>query len=247
MFFSPLPLGQKLELSPNHVHIWSKNLKLPPSAINKLSKILSSDEIDRANKFHFERDKNRFIIARGALRKILSRYLNIEPKKLQFTYSERGKPYLSDTSILFNLSHSQDLALYAITTVNSIGIDLEYIRPMNDAEGLAKRFFTAQEYNLISQLPPQQQQEIFFKIWTCKEAYLKATGDGLAGGLEKVEVCLTPEQPIQFISINGDFQEAARWYLYQFIPESNYIAAVAVAGKNQNLSFWQINNIDIAF
>ena len=214
-------------------------------AIDKLSKILSSDEIDRANKFYFERDKNRFIIARGTLRKILSRYLNIEPKKLQFTYSERGKPYLLDTSILFNLSHSQDLALYAITTVNSIGIDLEYIRPMNDAEGLAKRFFTAQEYNLISQLPPQQQQEIFFKIWTCKEAYLKATGDGLAGGLEKVEVCLKPEQPIQFMSINGDFQEASRWYLYQFIPESNYIAAVVAAGKNQHLSFWQMNNTEI--
>ncbi|NES76659.1 MULTISPECIES: 4'-phosphopantetheinyl transferase superfamily protein [Okeania] len=243
MFFSHLPLGQKLELSPNHVHIWSKNLKSPPSEIEELSKILSSDEIDRAKKFYFERDKNRFIIARGTLRKILSCYLNIEPKKLQFTYSERGKPYLPDTSILFNLSHSQDLALYAITTVNLIGIDLEYIRPMNDAEALAKRFFTSQEYNLISQLPPQQQQEIFFKIWTCKEAYLKATGDGLAGGLEKVEVCLKPEQPIQFISINGDFQEASRWYLHQFIPESNYIAAVVVAGTNQNLSFWQTHRI----
>ncbi|MDJ0519440.1 MAG: 4'-phosphopantetheinyl transferase superfamily protein [Trichodesmium sp. MO_231.B1] len=224
-------------MSPNNVHIWSTNLKLLPSQIEELSTILSSDEIERANKFYFERDKNRFIIARGKLRKILSRYLNIEPEKLQFTYSDRGKPYLTDTSILFNLSHSQDLALYAITQVNSIGIDLEYIRPMNDAENLAKRFFSHQEYNLISQLPPQKQQETFFKLWTCKEAYLKATGDGLAGGLEKVEISLNP---VEFFSINQDIKETARWYLHQFIPQPNYIAAVVVAGKNQNLNFWHI-------
>ena len=142
--------------------------------------------------------------------------------------------------ILFNLSHSQDLALYAITKVNLIGIDLEYIRPMNDAENLAKRFFSPQEYNLIRQLLPQKQQEIFFKLWTCKEAYLKATGDGLAGGLEKVEICLTPEKSVEFSSINGDIEERSHWYLYQFIPQPNYIAAIVVAGKNQNLSFWEI-------
>ncbi len=239
MLFSLPP--QKLELSPNDVNVWSANLKLPLLQIEQFSKILSSDEIDRANKFYFERDKNRFIVARGTLRKILSLYLNIESHKLKFSYSDRGKPNLPSSSILFNLSHSQDLALYAITTVNLIGIDLEYIRPLADAESLAKRFFSPQEYNLISQLPPQQQPEIFFKMWTCKEAYLKATGDGLAGGLEKVEVFFTPEQPIRFLNINGDVQEASRWYLYQFIPQSNYIAAVAAVGKSQNLSFYQIN------
>ncbi|MEM1172392.1 MAG: 4'-phosphopantetheinyl transferase superfamily protein [Cyanobacteria bacterium P01_H01_bin.35] len=242
--FLELP-EKKLELSEDNVHIWSTNLKLSFSQIEELSEILSSDEIERANRFYFERDKNRFIIARGTLRKILSRYLNIEPNKLEFTYSDRGKPYLRNTSILFNLSHSQDLALYAITKVNLIGIDLEYIRPMNDAESLAKRFFSNQEYNLISQLPPQKQQETFFKLWTCKEAYLKATGDGLAGGLEKVEICLNSEKPVEFFSINEDIEEASHWYLYQFIPQPNYIAAVAVAGKNQNLSFWQMNNTEI--
>ncbi|MGD1702459.1 4'-phosphopantetheinyl transferase family protein [Dapis sp. BLCC M229] len=239
------PPEKKLELSENNAHIWSTNLKLASSQIEELSTILSPDEIERANRFYFERDKNRFIIARGTLRKIISRYLNIEPKKLQFSYSDHGKPYLKNTSILFNLSHSQDLALYAVTKVNLIGIDLEYIRPMNDAESLAKRFFSAQEYNLISQLPPQKQQETFFKLWTCKEAYLKATGDGLAGGLEKVEISLIPEKPVDFFSINGNMEEASHWYLHQFIPQPNYIAAVAVAGKNQNLSFWQINKTNI--
>lgn len=234
-----LPAPKEIELSANDIHIWGANLKLPLSKIEEQLKTLSSDEIERANRFHFERDKNRFIIARGTLRKILSRYLNIEPNKLQFTYSDRGKPYLKNTPILFNISHSQDLALYAITETNLIGIDLEYIRPMNDAEGLAKRFFSPQEYKLMIQLPPEQQQETFFKIWTCKEAYLKATGDGLAGGLEKVEVCLTPEKPIQFFSINGDIEEASHWYLHQFVPQPNYIAAVAVPGKVQNLNFWQ--------
>ncbi|MEB3341542.1 4'-phosphopantetheinyl transferase superfamily protein [Okeania sp.] len=234
------PPEKRLELSPNNVHIWRANLKLSPSQIEKLLTILSSDEIERANKFHFARDKNRFIIARAKLRKIISHYLNIEPQKLQFSYSDRGKPYLKNTSILFNLSHSQDLALYGITKVNLIGIDLEYIRPMNDAENLAKRFFSAQEYNFISELPSEKKQETFFKLWTCKEAYLKATGDGLAGGLEKVEISLNYEKKVEFFCINGNIQEASNWYLYQFIPQDNYIAAVVVAGKNQNLSFWQI-------
>ena len=243
----PYQVEKKIELLENNVHIWSTNLKLSSGQIEELSTILSPDEKERANKFYFERDKNRFIIARGTLRKILSHYLNIEPKKLQFTYSDRGKPYLTNTAILFNLSHSQDLALYAITKINLIGIDLEYIRPMNDAKNLAKRFFSIREYNLISQLPPQKQQETFFKIWTCKEAYLKAKGDGLGGSLEKVEICLTPEKPVEFFSINGDIEEASHWYLYQFIPQPNYIAAVVVAEKNQKLSFWQINNTDIVF
>ncbi|MDE5094433.1 MAG: 4'-phosphopantetheinyl transferase, partial [Trichodesmium sp. St11_bin5] len=95
---------KKFELSENNVHIWSTNLKLSSDKIEELSTILSPDEKNRANKFYFEKDKNRFIIARGTLRTILSRYLNIEPKKLQFTYSDRGKPYLKNTSILFNLS-----------------------------------------------------------------------------------------------------------------------------------------------
>ncbi|MDJ0556871.1 MAG: 4'-phosphopantetheinyl transferase superfamily protein [Microcoleaceae cyanobacterium MO_207.B10] len=235
------PPAKKLELSGNTIHIWRANLKLPPPQIETLSKTLSSDEIERANQFYFEKDKHNFIVARATLRKILSLYLNLEPSQLKFTYSERGKPTLSiPTSILFNLSHSQDLALYAITKVNSIGIDLEYIRPMNDAKSLAKRFFSAQEYKFISQLLPQQQQETFFKIWTCKEAYLKATGEGLAGGLEKVEVSTTPDQPIHFLSINENAKEASGWYLHQFVPEPNYIAAVVVAGKVEKLSFWQI-------
>ncbi|MGB3509486.1 MAG: 4'-phosphopantetheinyl transferase, partial [Microcoleaceae cyanobacterium] len=99
MLFSPPPKEQ--ELSTNDVHIWSTNLNLRPSQIEQQLKILSPDEIDRANRFYFEKDKHRFIIARGTLRKIVSRYLNIEPNKLQFSYSERGKPYLPNTSILF--------------------------------------------------------------------------------------------------------------------------------------------------
>ncbi|NES25695.1 MAG: 4'-phosphopantetheinyl transferase superfamily protein, partial [Symploca sp. SIO3E6] len=212
--------------------------------IQQLADTLSTDEQQRADRFYFDKDKKHFIAGRGFLRMILARYLDLEPVQLKFAYSSRGKPALGNTSlggtIDFNLSHSQGMALYAVTLNRQIGIDLEYIRSVSDVEQLAKRFFSPRESAVISSLPPEQKQEEFFKAWTGKEAYLKATGDGLAG-LEKVEISLIPGEPVALQSIQGNQQAAADWCLSPLEPAPGYLAAVAVKGHDWNFTMLDID------
>lgn len=226
-----------LKLSENQVHVWLAELDLPTLQIEKLAQTLSPDEAERANRFYFERDRKHFIAGRGILRTILGQYLDLDPAEIQFNYSARGKPALANTDevLYFNLSHSQGLALYGVSRDFNLGIDLEYIRPMSDLEQLAKRFFSPGEYTAIASLPDDEKQRAFFQAWTCKEAYLKATGDGLAGGLAEVEVSLIPGEGARLIRIAGNPQAALSWSLAQIIPAPDYMAAVAVAGEGWDL------------
>jgi 4'-phosphopantetheinyl transferase len=230
-----LPAPKKLDLLLNDVHIWRINLNSDELQLQFFRETLSSDEIARAERFYFPEHRQRFMAGRGTLRTILGQYLDIAPKQVEFEYQPRGKPLLAakfaDQGLLFNLSHSQDLALLGISYQNQIGVDLEYIRTMSDLEGLAKRFFSAREYEYLRLLSPAQQQQIFFRYWTCKEAYLKATGDGLVQ-LEEIEIDLTPNQPSQLL-VSGD------WSLRELIPADNFAAAVVVAGSNINLHCWE--------
>lgn len=235
------PPPTDLSLLAGEVHVWRRELDLAIGQIEKLRKMLSPDEQQRADRFYFERDRKHFIAGRGILRKILGQYLGLDPAQIQFSYRPRGKPELANTEIKqnlnFNLSHSQGLALYAVSRSQTVGIDLEYTRSMPDAEQLAKRFFSASEYQVIRTLPDEQKQTAFFNAWTRKEAYLKATGEGLIG-LAEVEVSLIPGEPAQLLSIASDRQAALSWSLYHLIPAPDYIAALAVAGDIVKLDFW---------
>ncbi len=235
---------KQLTLSDRDIHVWRADLNLPPEEIETLATTLSADESDRANRFHFEKDRKHFIAARGILRSLLGTYLNLPPSQLEFAYSDRGKPSLSVTlpaSLSFNLSHSNALALYAVTKTYSIGIDIEYLRPMSDVVQLAKRFFSPREYEAIAQLSPPEQQRAFFQAWTAKEAYLKATGVGLSGGLEKVEVSLGSREALKLLSIDGDCRRAGSWSLYSVRSRPDYLAALAVENNSWNLSYWDVS------
>ncbi|MTJ49207.1 4'-phosphopantetheinyl transferase HetI [Dolichospermum sp. UHCC 0259] len=230
-----LPAPKKLDLLLNDVHIWRINLNSSESQLQSFRETLSSDEIARAERFYFPEHRQRFIAGRGSIRAILGQYLAIDPKQVEFEYQPRGKPLLAakfaNQGLLFNLSHSQDLALLGVSYQHQIGVDLEYIRTMSDLEGLAKRFFSAKEYEYLQMFSHAQQQQIFFRYWTCKEAYLKATGDGLVQ-LEEIEICLTPNQPSELL-VSGD------WSLRELTPAENFAAAVVVAGSNINLHCWE--------
>ncbi|MBE9007235.1 4'-phosphopantetheinyl transferase superfamily protein [Fortiea sp. LEGE XX443] len=230
-----LPAPTNLTLLPDEVHVWRIDLDVVESQLQTLVATLSSDELARANRFRFQEHRQRFIAGRGSLRNILSSYLNIEPQQVMFDYEPRGKPMLGDTlansGLLFNLSHSQDLALCAVNYKHKIGIDLECMRSLSDLEALAQRFFLPREYDMVRSLPPDQQQQVFFRYWTCKEAYLKATGDGISQ-LEQVEISLTPTQPAKLLTSED-------WSLLELTPADNYCAAVAVAGSGWNLKCWQ--------
>ncbi|MEH2181466.1 4'-phosphopantetheinyl transferase HetI [Nostoc sp.] len=230
-----LPAPTDLTLLPDEIHVWRIDLDQPELQLQNLAVTLSNDETARAERFYFQEHRQRFIAGRGILRTILGRYLSIQPSQVQFNYQQRGKPLLADTfadsGLAFNLSHSQGLGLCAVNCICQIGVDLEYIRPMSDLEALAKRFFLPREYEMLRSLSLNQQQEVFFRYWTCKEAYLKATGDGLSQ-LEQVEVSLTVTEPAK-LQITED------WSLFELVPASNYVAAVAVENFGWDLKCWQ--------
>ncbi|MDZ8259996.1 4'-phosphopantetheinyl transferase HetI [Nostoc sp. ChiQUE01b] len=230
-----LPAPTDLTLLQDEIHVWRIDLDQPELHLQNLAATLSSDETARAERFYFQEHRQRFIAGRGILRTILGRYLDVQPRQVEFNYQRRGKPVLADkftdSGLAFNLSHSQGLGLCAVNCTSEIGVDLEYIRPMSDLEALAKRFFLTREYEMLRSLSPNQQQEVFFRYWTCKEAYLKATGDGLSQ-LEQVEVSLTPTEPAKL-------QITENWSLFELVPTNNYVAAVAVANFGWNLKCWQ--------
>lgn len=230
-----LPAPANFTLLPNDVHIWRINLNQHESTLENLANSLSEDELARANRFYFLEHRQRFIAGRGSLRTILGGYLGVTAKEVQFDYEPRGKPFLAskfaDSGLGFNLSHSQNLALCAVSKHRQLGVDLEYIRPMSDLESLANRFFLPREYELVRSLPNEQKSSVFFRYWTCKEAYLKATGEGIAQ-LEQVEISLTPTQPAKLLT-------QPDWSLLELVPENNYVAALAVAGLGGDLHCWE--------
>jgi 4'-phosphopantetheinyl transferase len=227
-------------ITPSQVHIWQASLDRSEQTIAQLAQLLAVDEQQRAERFRFEKDRKKFIVARGLLRSILAQYLELPPEQVQFAYGHRGKPTLVNPhaagELWFNVSHSQDMALYAIGLNRPIGIDLEYVRAI-DAAALSHRFFSPAEAALITALSGAEQYRCFFRGWTQKEAYLKATGDGL-GGLESVEVSLV--EPMGLVKINGDSDIAAQWSVRAIGVNADYIAALVVKGTQPDIHYFSI-------
>jgi 4'-phosphopantetheinyl transferase len=223
-----------LTLAEEDIHIWRANLDLPIMGLQKLYHTLSINERVRAERFHFEKDRKRFIAGRGILRTILSCYLSVEPSRLHFCYGKNGKPALADTfgkgAILFNMSDSEGLALYAFTRDHEIGVDIEHIRDIPEMEQIAKQFFSARENAVFRSLPESKKREAFFNCWTRKEAFIKAKGEGLRFGLDQFEVSLAPGKRAALLRTTGDPQEASRWLLRELDLGPGFAAALAVQG-----------------
>jgi 4'-phosphopantetheinyl transferase len=238
-----------LAISSSEIHVWIASMNQPAACVRRLAQTLSADEQLRAKNFHFEQDQLNFIIGRGLLRMILGRYLGIEPSRLCFRYGSCGKPSLApkgfqNPSALvprFSLAHSHDLALYTVTRDQEIGVDLEYVSWIAEADQIAEKFFSARERAVFHTLPASQKQEAFFNCWTRKEAYLKASGCGLDWPLDKVEVSLVPGEPARLLSVAGDIREAFRWFVQALTPAPGYVAALAVRGHGWQLKHWDFN------
>jgi 4'-phosphopantetheinyl transferase len=227
-----------LNLLGDEIHVWRAHLDPTQGQIQRLEKFLSPDEQLKANRFYFERHRKRYIVVHGILRMILGRYLGLEPSQLVFSHGLHGKPALvpvgAGTRLQFNLSHSHELALYGVSRNFLIGIDLERINNRIDREALAKRFFSPCEYAAIRSLPGDQKEQAFFKIWTIKEAYLKATGQGL-GKLKEVEVCLTRGQPTALVSTQGPYQQANHgWSAHLLTPAQGYAGCIVIDAYDLN-------------
>jgi 4'-phosphopantetheinyl transferase len=225
-----------MTLEDDEVHVWSVRLDLPSDVAHRLQHTLDSDEVSRAGRFHFEKDRNHFIVGRALLRTILGSYLNLDPMILRIGYGRQGKPFLPDHAALrFNLSHSAGMALIAVTLNREIGIDLERIRPEFATEAIAEQFFSHQETSTLRALRTDEQPEAFFNCWTRKEAYLKARSDGLSFPLDEFSVSLIPGEPAALLNFASEPDEMGRWSLIHLSPGLGYVGALAVAGHGLQL------------
>jgi 4'-phosphopantetheinyl transferase len=231
-------------LGTRDVHVWRVSLEQSPAIVEHLRQLLSADEQARGDRFHFDTDRRHFIVARGCLRIILSRYLKIAPAAIQFSYAAYGKPQLStaiaEVELKFNLAHSGGLALYGLTLAGEIGVDLEHIRPEFTGDDIARRFFSATELAGLDRLPVKARHEAFFNCWTRKEAFIKAKGVGLSMPLDQFDVTLAPAEPAALLRTSWDKNEAARWSLQAIEVGDGFAAAVAVEAHDWQLSCWQI-------
>jgi 4'-phosphopantetheinyl transferase len=234
---------ETLLLSEGEVHLWRLNLNLQNDLLLNLERTLSEDEIQRADRFHFRHDRNRFIASHGWLREILGRYLHVEPEQLRFCYNSYGKPRLDGISgkhlLCFNLSHSHAIGLLALCLDRNIGVDIEHVRPGLDAMQIAQRFFSTYEVTTLLALTDHLKKEAFFNCWTRKEAYIKAHGEGLSIPLDQFSVTLLPGETALLLHTLPDPEEASRWSLFHIDPKPGYVAALAVEGKVSRLQYLQ--------
>ena len=233
-----------LTLGSNEVHVWRAALGQAPSQIDRFLPTLAADERARAERFHFPKDREHFVVARGALRAILGFYLNRAPECLSFAYSSHGKPAVvlesGEAPIRFNISHSRGVALYAVTCGREVGIDLEYMRSDLEVEQIAGRFFSRREIATLHALPAALRRYAFFLCWTRKEAYIKARGEGLSLALDQFDVSLIPGEPAALLGTRPDADEALRWSLLELTPgPPEYASALAVEGVGWSLALWQ--------
>jgi 4'-phosphopantetheinyl transferase len=237
-------LPSSFQLASDEVHSWRVRLDAPPETSARFYAILTPDERQRSARFYFEHDRRRFIIARGVLRDLLGRYLQVEPGKISFVYNAFGKPELSPefgSRLRFNVSHSAGLALIAIAAGSRVGVDVEYIRAETDYADIARHFFSAAEIADLTARPGDRHAEAFFSCWTKKEAYLKACGQGLAIALDSFSVPLTTDVAntrVDFCAASNNIVSPECWLLYTLRPAPGYAGALAIEGSGWQLSQW---------
>jgi len=231
-----------LKLSHDHIDVWRTRLNLPKNEIAKYHALLSTDEVKRANRYKVKHKRCEYIVTRGLLRTILGQTLGRDSKSFVFEYAKHDKPFLpietSGTPVSFNVSHSHNQALIAVTLDRTIGIDIEYIRHDVEFKKLAKRFFSDQEYQQLDAYDETKLSAAFFACWTRKEAFVKALGDGIAFGLSEFSVSVDPEDDEIPLSTHLDQAQASKWILMNIKTDEDYIAALAVDKYNLKIRCW---------
>jgi 4'-phosphopantetheinyl transferase len=221
------PPPPQIELAADAVHVWSAWLRRAEADYPADLALLAEEERAQAARFHFAGDRKNFVARRSLLRAILSRYLSVAPSQLALTHEARGKPQIAGPDgsghLHFNFSHSRNLALCAVGRFAPLGVDVEQLRPMPEMDDIAATFCSAPEKALLNAAPPEKKLEAFFNLWTRKEAYLKATGEGIAGSLAQLDCSVAPPG----------------WTLLALSPAPGYAAALVFPGAGAVTHCWQ--------
>jgi 4'-phosphopantetheinyl transferase len=219
----------------NEIHVWKVDLGEEVFSALRAYATLSAQERGRADKFKFDRDRIKYVRAHTALHHILASYLNVQPGAIEFSEGPQGKPDLilppGKLPLKFNLSHSGDAALVAVTLDRHVGIDIEYVQRELDCLEIADRFFAPAEIRKLRALDPETQTRAFFTCWTRKEAYIKAKGGGLSIPLQDFEVSLAPGEKAALLWHRTDPKETRRWQFEEISVIDGYAATAAVEGR----------------
>ncbi len=230
-----------LSLRTGEVHVWRMDLDQPDQALEKFRSTLEDDELQRAGRFYFDKHRRHFIAGRGLLRSLVGRYLGTKADAVRFSYGPYGKPALTgeheSSKLRFNMSHSHGVALFAVTENSELGVDVERIRADFASEDIARRFFSRFEVETFNSLHEAERVAAFFRCWTRKEAYIKATGRGLSQPLDGFDVTLAPDVPAALLRADED--DASRWSLNDIEVGGEYAGALIVEGSVPRISHWQ--------
>jgi len=236
------PAAGHLFLKRDEAHVWRVSLVTEDTAVSSLRGVLSPDECEKADRFHFRKDRDAFTITRAVLRLLLGQATQRDPLEIRFEHGPQGKPMLPagfKPDVRFNVSHSNHIALIAIVLEKEVGVDVEFIRSLRGDKDIPERFFSPREVAALRALPEGRQEEAFFACWTRKEAYIKARGGGLSIPLDQFDVSLAPDAPAALLEVRGDPREARRWGMCELKPGEGYAAAIVCEGRDWELQCWE--------
>ncbi len=223
--------GKDLHTSYAPIEVVVTRLAAAPEAVRASAALLSDTERQRARRYAFDRDARRFIVARARLRELLAVRLGVPAESVEFEYGAHGKPALSrrfaDSDLSFNVSHCDDVAAYVFSRSHAIGIDVEAVRVISDADDIAARYFSRRENAMYRTLNPGDRPLGFFNCWTRKEAFVKALGDGLSVPLDRFDVTLAPGEPAKVLRVESTPGDDSGWWLDSLCPAAGYVAAIA--------------------
>ncbi len=217
-------------LEPTELHIWS-------ARVTPREPILSAHEVQRVAGFHSAIHRQRFAAERTILRSLLGNYLKIAPREVEITLGALGKPMVE--GLQFNVSHAHDLALFAFSLTAAVGVDLERIRRLPEMAEISKRYFSVAEQQALAAFPEEERDAAFFRGWTRKEAFLKATGEGIGGGLDHFTVSL--DEPARLVHLNHGGSED--WTFFNLTVEPSFVGAAAVRQPGARLLSLQFGDL----
>jgi 4'-phosphopantetheinyl transferase len=229
------PWARIKPLEGNDVDVVVTRLAATPEVVRTAAALLSEDERSRARRFVFDRDARRYIVARARLRELLALRLGerVRAEQIAFEYGAHGKPGLArrfaDSGLQFSVSHCDDIAAYAFSWGPAVGIDVEAVRVMSDADDVAAHYFSPRENAAYQSLHPSDRPAGFFNCWTRKEAVVKALGDGLSMPLDRFDVTLAPGEPAKVLRVDTTPGDSG-WRLDSSYPVAGYVAAIAGQG-----------------
>ena len=239
--FQPLPTD--VDLAPGDIHICRAKLDLSEIIVREYEPLLCPQEKMRAAGFYFKRDRNRFVVGRGLLKTFLAKYLHVAPGKIKIRYRTNGKPFFyaagKNRDIHFNLSHSQDSALYAFTRSDEIGVDIEKIQAFPEMSSIAEQFFSERERALINDLPNNDQVSAFFTFWARKEALSKLTGNGLHQAVGKLDVTLPARKTSYSPESAYTSKIPCRYFIRNLQTWPGFAAAIAAFREFGRVCCWQ--------